>query len=289
VRRSVDAALRAGRQEEALDGLAQAEKLLELTRQKWGPIREQLVLDDQLRRVAAQLAIEVPPVEGVTGSPRSLLFGAPLSDALLLRVRTTASASVRTVSNEILRYGISESRKLGTRIRAASQRGEDVRETTEAFRRLVRTIGARAAVDVGDRLAELRRAAARIPSAPAYPVPITDEEGEVVLDARQSGRRVDRLKRTGADAPSAARVVTHARAPLGDDRRYGTPQEEVEELWGEVARLAREHHAENGSTSPEAAPADATAAPEAARTTGPADRRPAEEADPSSDSPGPKA
>jgi hypothetical protein len=241
VRRSVDADLVAGRRAEAVGALVRAERALEATSEAWAPIRDLLARDEMLREVASGLGLERPRVAGGADSPRALLRGRALDDHLLPQVRAAATASIRAVTADILELGIRESRKLGLRVRAGSQRGEDVGEAAEAFRRLVWTIGARAAVDVGERLAELRRATARIPSPPAYPVPMTNEEQEVYSEARQFARRVHRVKQTTLDAQGAARLITHARADLSEERRAGTPQEEVEQLWGEVARLSREH------------------------------------------------
>ncbi|MCI4372866.1 MAG: hypothetical protein L3K02_04395, partial [Thermoplasmata archaeon] len=58
------------------------------------------------------------------------------------------------------------------------------------------------------------------------------------------------------DAGSAARLMTQVRAALAEDRRYGTPEEEIESLWLEVDRLTREHRrageAPPGGKRPEA-------------------------------------
>jgi hypothetical protein len=234
---SIDADLRAGRRAEALAALTSAESRLEAWSSAWAPVRELLARDDRLRAAALDLGLDPPSIGGGRGSPRELLQGGPVSEALLAHVQSAAASSTRAVTHQILQHGVSESRKLATRIRAASQRGEDVSETTEAFRRLVRTIGARAALDVGERLAELRHAAARIPSAPASYLPMTEEEQEVLGETRQFGRRINRIKHSALDAQSAARMVSHVHAALSEDRRLGSPQEEVEELWGEVARL----------------------------------------------------
>jgi hypothetical protein len=240
VQRSVESDLDSGRPSDAIAALSSAEVALDRAIQEWAPVRDLLDRDDRLRAAALELGLDPPPSQLGRPSPRELLGEGPFSEEHLARARAAATASTRALTHQILQFGVSESRKLGTRIRAASQRGEDVSETTDAFRRLVRTIGARAALDVGDRLAELRHAAARIPSAPAFPVPMTDEEQEVLTEARQFARRIHRIKRTALDATSAARLVTHVRAALSEDRRSGTPQEEVEELWGEVARLRKE-------------------------------------------------
>jgi hypothetical protein len=83
------------------------------------------------------------------------------------------------------------------------------------------------------------------------------EEEEILLEARNLARRLNRMKYRARDAQGAARLMNQVRAALAEDRRYGSPEEELEELWGEVDRLARER-ADALATPPAAVGIEAT-------------------------------
>jgi len=113
------------------------------------------------------------------------------------------------------------------------------------------------------RLVECRRAIVRIPRAPALPPIAPDEEAEILLEARNLARRLQRIKGRAQNAQSAARLMAQVRAAISEERRTGTPEEEIEQLWQEVDRLTRERkRASEGPTFERAGPALPTPAPE---------------------------
>ncbi|MCI4329044.1 MAG: hypothetical protein L3J86_05615, partial [Thermoplasmata archaeon] len=96
---------------------------------------------------------------------------------------------------------------------------------------------------------------ARIPRAPTAagypaPAPAGSEEEEILLEARKLARRLHRIKGKAHDAQSAARLMTQVRAALSEERRYGTPEEEIEALWNEVDRLTKERNPANKGAKP---------------------------------------
>lgn len=232
--------------------LDRAERLLRHTFEQWFHIRELVLRTEALRMAAAQLGLEPHALGPGSGSPREVLKAGPLSSALFESARSVAVTTTNLLENAIPAYGIAEARKLGETIQSAKRRGEEVKEAQAAFAALLKSIKGRHTVELAKHLAQARQAVAKIPSAPAVAVPGTDEEEEILLEARILARRIHRIKRNARDAQSAARLMTHVRAALSEDRRYGTPQEEIEELWDEVSRLTMEHEAADAPALPPA-------------------------------------
>src|SRR4029077_54265 len=125
----------------------------------------------------------------------------------------------------------------------ARDRGEDVAEATARFRALLSAIQDDHLPITAQRLIDARQAVSRIPRAPVVGQIPTAEEEEVLAEARNLARRLHRIKGKARDASSAARLMTQVRAALSDDRRFGTPEEEIEDPWAEVDRLTRERAA----------------------------------------------
>ena len=94
---------------------------------------------------------------------------------------------------------------------------------------------------------------------PAISVP-SEEEEEILMEARNLARRLHRIKSKARNAQNAARLMTQVRAALSEERRVGTPEEEIEALWDEVDRLAKERTAE--ATDPGDAAVPETGEPE---------------------------
>ena len=95
----------------------------------------------------------------------------------------------------------------------------------------------------------------RIPRAPAVPTISPKEEEEILLEARNLARRLQRIKTSARDAQSAARLMTQVRAALSEDRRFGTPEEEIEALWAEVDRLTQQKKRAIAEAPPPVTPA----------------------------------
>ncbi|MCI4349879.1 MAG: hypothetical protein L3J93_06670, partial [Thermoplasmata archaeon] len=149
-------------------------------------------------------------------------------------------AAISGIEKAIPRHGSAEARKLSDRIQAAKRRGEEVGEATAEFDRLLDALRRREVFDIAARLVETRRSVGRIAIEPTLSLRTSDEEEEILLEARILARRIHRIKRNVRDAQSAARLMSHVRAALSEDRRYGTPQDEIDQLWDEVARLTRD-------------------------------------------------
>ncbi|HEV8050727.1 MAG TPA: hypothetical protein VGP88_09075, partial [Thermoplasmata archaeon] len=177
------------------------------------------------------------------GNARARLKSAPLSQGSLEKAAASASASLAVLNDTIPKFCIQEGQALGVQIRVARNRGEDVTEATRAFSKFLRSVQDEHLQTTARQLIEVRRAVARIPRAPtvgAVPPPVGNEEEEILLEARKLARRLQRIKGKAHDAQSAARLRDQVRAALSEDRRYGTPEEEIEALWNEVDRLTKE-------------------------------------------------
>src|ERR1700686_2976861 len=61
--------------------------------------------------------------------------------------------------------------------------------------------------------------------------------------------------------------MAEVRAALSEDRRYGTPEEEIEALWTEVDRLTKERQLGEAVSAPAIAPHEAPATESAATAT----------------------
>jgi hypothetical protein len=229
-----------GQTEQALGIVKRGESLYSVAARDWTWIKQSLARADELAALATSIGLDVGHLESRVGNPRDQLLHTPLSAASLSRAAASASLAVAVLSDAIPKHVIQEAQKLGESIRTARNRGEDVTAAVGRFSELLQSIQDQHPVAMARGLVEARRAVARIPRAPSMAALPSDEEEEILLEARNLARRLSRIKSKARNAQSAARLMTQVRAALSEDRRFGTPEEEIEALWTEVDRITRE-------------------------------------------------
>ncbi len=239
IRTTVTGSIARGAMDQAATTLKRGEALYTLAARDWGWVRETLARADELRDLATRIGLDVDHLDSRVGNPREQLRTQALSAASLGRAAASASLAVAVLHDAIPKYVIQESQKLGTSIRTARNRGEDVAEAVKAFSQLLQAIQDTQLVRTATLLVEVRKSVARIPRAPSMAIP-TEEEEEILMEARNLARRLQRIKGKARNAQSAARLMTQVRAALSEDRRLGTPEEEIEGLWAEVDGLTKE-------------------------------------------------
>ncbi len=243
VETSVSTLLAEGHEPEALELLARNEALLAVAGRDWQWVQQSLARADELRELATSAGLDVAILDARMGNPRAQFLRTPLSAASLSRAAADAARAVAVLSDAIPKYCVKEAQRLGQTIRAARNRGEDVAEVVRRFSQLLSAIQDQHPVAMTRALISVRHAVARIPRAPSIPAAPSDEEEEILTEARNLARRLQQIKGRARNAQSAARLMTQVRAALSEDRRYGTPEEEIEALWNEVDRLTRERQA----------------------------------------------
>jgi hypothetical protein len=249
--------------------LKRGEALLARVGQDWTWVRELLRRADELRAIAATLGVDLQHLDARVGNPRVRLASEPLSSGSLEKAAASASLALAVLNDAVPKFCLQEAQLLGQSIRRARDRGEDVRDAAVSFSRLLQAVQDQNLPGAAQRLVETRKVVARIPRAPALPALSPREEEEILLEARNLARRLQRIKGKARDAHTAARLMAQVRQALSEDRRYGTPEEEIEQLWLEVDRLTKERKlaADVGAEMPEsdegADLAEDEAAPEA--------------------------
>ncbi len=225
----------------AITTVRRAEALLDKTLRDWTWLKELLSRVDELRTLAARSGVDLEVVDQRIGNAREQLRTLPLAEGALEKAAASASLALVVLNDTLPKFYTQEARQLAKSIHEANERGEDVRESGVRLAQLLQSLREGRLADIGQRFIELRRAVTRIPRAPALPPKMLQrEEEEILLEARNLARRLNRMKYRARDAQGAARLMNQVRAALAEDRRYGSPEEELEELWGEVDRLARE-------------------------------------------------
>ncbi|MCI4331727.1 MAG: hypothetical protein L3K19_07790 [Thermoplasmata archaeon] len=220
--------------------LKRGEAILSKATQDWTWVSELLRRADELRSLATSLGVDVAHLDSRVGNAREQLRSAPLSAGSLEKAAASASLALAVLSDAIPKFCVQEAQRLGGTIRSARDRGEDVTESTRALSSLMQAIQEEHLPVTAARLIQARQAVGRIPRAPAVATIPDEEEEEILMEARNLARRLHRIKGKAHDAQSAARLMTQVRAALSEDRRFGTPEEEIEELWTEVDRITRE-------------------------------------------------
>jgi len=225
----------------AITTVRRAEALLDKTLRDWTWLKELLARVDELRFLAARSGVDLEVVDQRIGNAREQLRTLPLAEGSLEKAAASASLALVVLNDTLPKFYTQEAQQLAKSIHDAHERGEDVRESGVRLAQLLQALREGRLADIGQRFIDLRRAVTRIPRAPAVPPKMLQrEEEEILLEARNLARRLNRMKYRARDAQGAARLMTQVRAALAEDRRYGSPEEELEELWGEVDRLARE-------------------------------------------------
>lgn len=259
LKQTAEALLAAGRSDQALSVVKRGEALYAVASRDWTWIKPTLGRADELRELAASIGLDVTHLDNRVGNPRAQFLQSPLSQASLSRAAASASLAVAVLSDAVPKFCVQEAQRLGESIRVARNRGEDVTGAVARFSGLLQAIQDQHTVAMARALVDVRHAVARIPRAPSLPTVPSEEEEEILMEARNLARRLQRIKSRAHNAQSAARLMTQVRAALSEDRRFGTPEEEIEALWSEVDRLTRERQAADGSEgsppilSPEAA------------------------------------
>ncbi len=263
VRAAFDEASRSGAPEKATLVVKRAEALLQRIARDWGWVRELLRRVDELRGISLELGVDVAHLDARVGNPRARLMQDPLSAGSLEKAAASASLALAVLNDAVPKFVVQEAQALGTSIRRARDRGEDVQAAARSFSKLLQAVQDENLPSAAQRLVETRKIVARIPRAPAVAHLSAKEEEEILLEARNLARRLQRIKTSARDAQSAARLMTQVRAALAEDRRgYGTPEEEIEELWNEVDRLTKERR----RATPSPAAADLPPSPPASGT-----------------------
>jgi hypothetical protein len=225
----------------AITTVRRAEALMDKTLRDWTWLKELLTRVDELRSLAARSGVDLEVVDQRIGNAREQLRTLPLAEGALEKAAASASLALVVLNDTLPKFYTQEAQQLAKSIQEANGRGEDIREAGVRLAQLLQALREGRLAEIGQRFIELRRAVTRIPRAPAVPPHIQQrEEEEILLEARNLARRLNRMKYRARDAQGAARLMNQVRAALAEDRRYGSPEEELEELWGEVDRLARE-------------------------------------------------
>ncbi|HTW55149.1 MAG TPA: hypothetical protein VMG36_01710 [Thermoplasmata archaeon] len=253
IRESFEQAISAGANEKAALVIKGGEGLLAKVLQDWTWVRELLRRADELRAIASTLGVDLQHLDARVGNPRVRLQTDPLSSGSMEKAAASASLALAVLNDTIPKFCVQEAQNLGESIRRARNRGEDVRESVRSFTMLLQAVQDQNLALGAQRLVETRRAVSRIPRAPALPAASPHEEEEILLEARNLARRLQRIKGKARDAHSAARLMAQVRAALSEERqerRYGTPEEEIEALYQEVDRISRERKLAAEATAP---------------------------------------
>jgi hypothetical protein len=240
IRTAFEQAARDGEVAQATGIVKRGEALLNRVLPDWTWVRELLRRADELRAIAQTIGMDVAHLDSRVGNPRRRLMSDPLSAGSLEKAAASASLALAVLNDAIPKFCVQEAQQLGLSIRRARDRGEDVREAGRTFSRLLQSIQDQNLPTTAQRLVEVRKSVGRIPRAPALPAVAPNEEDEILVEARNLARRLQRIKGKASNAQSAARLMAQVRAAISEDRRYGTPEEEIEALWAEVDRLTRE-------------------------------------------------
>ena len=240
IRQAFDASVREGQLPRGGTIVKRGEALLARVGPDWTWVRELLRRADELRSIAESIGVDVEHLDSRVGNPRVRLQSEPLSAGSLEKAAASASLALAVLNDAVPKFCVNEAQQLGASIRRARDRGEEVGEATETFSRLLQSIQDQNLPTTAQRLLEARKAVNRIPRAPAVPAVSPGEEEEILLEARNLARRLQRIKGKAQNAQSAARLMAQVRAAISEERRYGTPEEEIEALWAEVDRITRE-------------------------------------------------
>ncbi len=240
IRDLFEAAVRNGSVEDASQVVKRSETLLARATRDWVWIRELLNHVDELRSIAETIGVDIAHVDSRVGNPREQLMAEPLSVTSLQKTAAGATLALAVLSDAVPKFCVHEAEALGVSIRRARDRGEDVTDAVASFSRLLRSLQEDNLPLAAERLSESRRVVARIPRAPAVASLSTEEEEEILLEARNLARHLHRIRGRARDATTAARLMTQVRHALSEERRPRSPEEEIEVLWSEVARLTKQ-------------------------------------------------
>ncbi len=243
LRNGFEEEVRAGALGEASAVVERAETLLARAEQDWGWLSGLLRRVDELRAVAEAVGIDLLRLEARIGDPRAQLLAEPLTVESLERAGTNATFALSVLEGAVPRFVLEEARALGTSIRRARDRGEDVHDAVESFAGIVQGLQEPNLFASAEHLVATRKLVARIPREPPVATIPPEEEEEILVEARNLARRLQQIKSQAHDASGAVRLMTQVRQVLSEERRFAAPEGEVEELWDEVDRLAEDRPA----------------------------------------------
>ncbi len=229
VREAITEAVAIGAPQKADQVLKRGEALLDKVSRDWTWVKELLRRADELRAIAGTIGVDLALLDSRVGNPRMKLRGETLSAGSLEKAAASASLALAVLNDAVPKFCVQQAQQLGESIRAARDRGEDVVLPAASFSRLLQAIQDQNLPTAAQRLVEARKAVARIPRAPALPTRMSDEEEEeILLEARNLARRLQRIKGKAHDAHSAARLMSQGtgrvvggsslRDPRGGDR-----------------------------------------------------------------------
>jgi hypothetical protein len=235
--------------EKAEVALRRGELLMERIQRDWSWLKGLLERAEELRQLARTAGVDLEHLDARVGNPGELLKGAPITEGALEKAAASASLSLAVLNDVLPKFLVQNAKSLGGSLRDAFNRGEETDLPKERFTRLLRSLNEGDLKSATQRFLEFRTAVAQIPRAPAFAAMPADEAEEILLEAKNLARRLNRMKSRARNARSAAQLAAQVRAALSEERRYGTPEEEIEELWNEVDRLTQER----GRAQPEPA------------------------------------
>ncbi|HXQ49230.1 MAG TPA: hypothetical protein VN842_05610 [Thermoplasmata archaeon] len=241
IQQAFEKALATGAGSAAEQVIKRGDLLLTRVTEDWTWVKEILRRADELRGIAGKIGVDLGILDARVGNPRKRLLIETLSSGSLQKAAASASLALAVLNDAVPKFALQEAQQLGAAIRQARDRGEEVGEAAKSFSRLLQAAQDENLPTLAQRLVETQKSVAAIPRAPAVPQISENEEDEILLEARNLARRLQRIKGKARDARSAARLMSQVRAALSEDRRYGTPEEEIESLWLEVDRLTQEH------------------------------------------------
>ncbi|HKS59389.1 MAG TPA: hypothetical protein VJS68_01265, partial [Thermoplasmata archaeon] len=231
VETDVRAAVAAGDLEQAEVALRRGELLMERVQRDWTWLKGLLERSEELRGLAERAGVDLDLLDSRVGHPRAQLEGSPLSEGAFEKAAASASLSLAILNDVIPKFLAQGARGLAESLRSAYARGEETDEPKERFTRLLRALREGDLKLATQRFLEFRQSVAQIPRASSLVAVPANEAEEILLEARNLARRLNRIKTRARDARSAAQLAAQVRAALSDERRYGTPEEEIEELW----------------------------------------------------------
>jgi hypothetical protein len=236
----IERAMRAGDVEDAESMLASAERLADRADRDWPLVLELFDRIDELLAIAHECGIDVERWKADVPDPRGLLASGRVTEGLLDQTAARASLALATLHDRLPRVLVAEAKTLGRALQLARDRGENVDSASRRLRAFLRGLRGGDVAEIGRAFLALRESIRGLSPATEGAGPDPEEEAEILLEARSLARRLRRIQEDDRYAERAARVAAQVQAALREGRSYATPIAEVDLLWSEVERLARE-------------------------------------------------
>jgi len=242
IRQGIEQAIAQRELDRASKLIERGEQLLERLQKEFAGLQALLARLDRLRDLATRSGIDLSPLDARLGDVREGFRKAPLSAGALEKVAQSATLALTVLDESLPRFFLEEAKRLGVSIREARDRGEDVHRSTETLAVFLSDLKSAPIEQTAESFLELRKSVTKIPRTPTLAsLPTTQEEEEILREARNLARRLNRMKARSPNAQSAARLIAEVRAALSEDRRaLPTAEEETDALWAEVRETAHE-------------------------------------------------